>query len=175
MHPLDASVFHIQDGLTDTLKNIAITLDDLDIESINDSNSVFMAAGFRTRKSNTSGNEAKGKRECFPSIEYGDEEYKILQIDRNIHIALAFEDQVLVNGRWQTSTTPKGFSGGALMKACGLDMKPPFSNNTDARQKLTAITIEQRREKHGKPGVIIGTRVGLHLELIRKFLPELSL
>ncbi|WP_289029550.1 hypothetical protein [uncultured Paraglaciecola sp.] len=173
--PFDASVFHIQGGLTDSLKNVAISINDFDIESKNESNNIYMAAGFRSRKSNTAGNEAKGKRECFPTIEYSDDEYSLLGIDRTNHIALAYEDQVLANGQWQTSPTPTGISGGAVIKISGLNMTPPFTSAPNARQQLSAITIEQRRERDGKPGVLIATRIGLHMALIKHFMPQLPI
>jgi hypothetical protein len=171
--PIDASVFHIQSGITEKIKSIAISLNDLDLDQPDESRSVHMAAGFRVKKSNTDGNQAKAKRECFPSIEYGVDEYSSLGIDRKTHIALAYENQVLMGGRWQTSPTPKGISGGAIVKIQGVEMSPPFSIESNAKQLLSAITIEQRREKAGKPGVIIGTRIGVHLGLIHTFLPGL--
>lgn len=170
--PIDASVFHIQSGITESLKEIAITIDDIDFEPKIEFMNIFMASGFRSKKSNTSGNEAKGKRECFPSVEYSEKEYDILNIDPRFHIALAFEDQIIINGKWQKSPKPKGMSGGAIIKACGLSTVPPFHNGVKLRQKLTAITIEQRREQNGKPGVLIGTRVGVHFGLIKQFLPS---
>ena len=171
--PIDASVFHIQSGLTEKIKSIAISLNDLDLDQPDESRSVHMAAGFRVKKSNTDGNQAKAKRECFPSIEYWVDEYSILGIDRKTHIALAYENQVLMGGRWQTSPTPKGVSGGAIIKIQGVEMSPPFSIKSNAQQLLSAITIEQRREKAGKPGAIIGTRIGVHLGLIHTYLPGL--
>lgn len=51
-------------------------------------------------------------------------------------------------------------------------MSPPFVAHPEPRQLLPAITIEQRREKAGKPGVLVGTRIGVHLGLIDKFLPN---
>ncbi|WP_067098511.1 hypothetical protein [Marinomonas atlantica] len=171
--PIDASVFHIQSGLTEKIKSIAISLNDLDLDQPDESRSVHMAVGFRVKKSNTDGNQVKAKRECFPSIEYGIDEYSILGIDRKTHIALAYENQVLMGGSWQTSPTPKGVSGGAIVKIQGVEMLPPFSIKSNAKQLLSAITIEQRREKAGKPGVIIGTRIGVHLGLIHTYLPGL--
>lgn len=171
--PIDASVFHIQQGITDAIKNVALSLKDLDFEQPDISKSIHMAAGFRVKKSNIQGSKSNTKRECFPSIEYGEKEYSLLNIDKNIHIALAFENQVLMNGNWQTSPTPKGMSGGAIIKVQGINSFPPLLYNSEPRQLLCAITIEQRREKSGKPGVLIGTRIGVHLGLIEKYLPDL--
>ena len=70
-------------------------------------------------------------------------------------------------------TKPTGISGGAVIKVEGINLFPPFGLEKNAKQLLTAITIEQRREKSGKPGALIGTRVGVHLGLIDKYLPNI--
>lgn len=171
--PIDASVFHIQSGITDKIKERALTLKDFDLSQPDKLNSVYMAAGFRVKNSNTEGRNAKSKRECFPSIGYGENEYLQLKIDKNNHVALAFENQVLMDGKWQTSPTPKGISGGAIIRVQGVSMVQPFTEDPKARQLLAAIVIEQRREKAGKPGVLIGTRIGVHLGLIDRYLPNL--
>lgn len=51
--PIDASVFHIQDGLTDKIKDLALSPEDLDLTHSDKSWTVFMAAGFRAKKSHT--------------------------------------------------------------------------------------------------------------------------
>lgn len=173
--PIDASVFHIQSEVPDEFKRIALTLDDVDLESSDDLGCIYMAAGFRSKKSNTSGNKHNAQRECFPSRELQQEDYLNLDLDRNIHIALAYENQTVIDGRWQTSPTPKGISGGAMIKAKGIPMvpRPDFcSGEETSRQLLSGITIAQRRESHGKPGALIATRIGVHLQLIQNFLPE---
>lgn len=170
--PIDASVFHIQQGITNGIKNIALTFEDLDFFQPDTSKSIYMAAGFRTKKSYTKGRFSNSERECFPSLEYGNDEYSLLGIDKKYHIALAYENQVLMNGQWRTAPTPKGMSGGAIIKVAGVTMSPPFVAHPEPRQLLSAITIEQRREKTGKPGVLVGTRIGVHLGLIDKFLPN---
>lgn len=173
--PIDASVFHIQSEVPDEFKRIALTLEDLDLEQPDDVGCVHMIAGFRSKKSNTAGNQANAKRECFPSRELGQEDYLKLGLDRKTHIALAYENQILMDGRWQTSPSPKGMSGGALIKAKGIPMilRPGLSfNEENARQLLSGITIAQRRERRGKPGALIATRIGAHLGLIQNYLPE---
>ena len=102
-----------------------------------------------------------------------DYEYSCLQIDKNTHIALAYEDQVIMDKKWQTSPIPKGISGGAIIKVEGVKVFPPLLSKSEPKQLLSAITIAQRREKQGKPGVLIGTRINVHLSLIEKFLPSL--
>lgn len=173
--PIDASVFHIQSGITDQIKEIALTLEDFDISSPDTSKSVYLASGFRVKKSKTVGKRATSKRECFPTIDYDRNEYSQLNIDRNTHIALAYDNQVLSMGKWQASPTPKGLSGGAIIRIDGFTMDQPFKAEPNAKQLLAAITIAQRREKAGMPGVLIGTRIGVHLGLIHKYLPDLMI
>ncbi|MFD2644127.1 hypothetical protein [Pseudomonas japonica] len=173
--PVDASVFHIQSEVPDEFKRIALTLDDVDLEESDNLGCIYMAAGFRSKKSNTSGNQANAKRECIPSRELKEDDYLKLGLDRNIHLALAYENQTVIDGRWQTTPTPQGMSGGALIKAKGIPMVPkpglPFYEE-NRRQLLSGITIAQRRERRGKPGVLIATRIKMHLQLIQNYLPE---
>ncbi|MGG0509338.1 hypothetical protein ABE078_17860 [Priestia megaterium] len=171
--PIDASVFHIQSPISETLKKAAITLNDFDFSSLKESKSIFIAAGFRVKKSNTAGNTVRSRREGFPSIEIGDEDYSRMKIDSKIHITLAYENQTLLNGIWQTSPTPKGFSGGAIIRVDGITMNPGIIKNPEYKQLLTGIIIEQRREKNKEMGVLIGTKIDIHLALIKNFLPDL--
>jgi len=171
--PIDASVLHIKSGLKDNIKDVAIKIDDICSSPAQNSRPAHMAVGFRIKNSNTAGDQANSKRECFPSVEYGDSEYSMLGLDSRFHLALAFENQVFVDGKWQTSPTPRGISGGAIVEVRGVDMSRPFSVGENARQYLSAITIEQRRGKSGKPGALIGTRISVHLGLIEKYLPGL--
>lgn len=171
--PIDASVFHIQSNISPKMKEIAITINDFDLSQDDNSRAVFMAAGFRTKKSNTAGKKAKSNRECFPSLEYSEKDYSILNIDSNYHIAIAYENQMLIDGNWNLSPKPTGISGGAIIKIEGINLFPPFGLEKKTKQLLTAITIEQRREKPGKPGALIGTRVGVHLGLIDNYLPNI--
>ena len=172
--PIDASVYHhIKENIPQAIKNIALSLDDLDFNQSNIENCIYVAIGFRSKKSNTSKNTVRTRQECFPSIEYAQKEYNILNIDSNLHLAIAYEDQVLMNGNWQLSPQPKGFSRGAIVKGSNVSLTPQTTLSLDFEPKLSAITIAHRREKNGNPGVLIGTRLGIHLGLIDKYLPEL--
>jgi len=173
--PIDASVFHIKSQVNGEFKRIALTLNDLDLDRVDDVGCVYMAAGFRSKLSNTSGNQANSKRECFPTRELRRNQYLELGLDLNKHIALAYEDQTIIGGRWQTSPTPKGISGGDMIRIADIPMVPlgkDLTGESNARQLLSGITIAQRREKAGKPGVLIATQVGVHLSLINQYLPE---
>jgi len=169
----DASVYHIQSKLSDDLKSLAIGLEQFDFTGIDKFKNVFLAAGFRVKKSNTVGQNVYSKREAFPTFEFDEKDYKIYGIDFNSQILLAWEDQVLVNENWQTSPVPKGLSGGAIIKVKGTNLLPVKKAEEKVEQKLSAITIEQHRKKGNKIGHLIGTRINVHLGLIHQFLPGL--
>lgn len=172
--PLDASVFHVQSAVPESLRKVALTLADIDLQPFEPERWVCAAAGFRCSQSSLIGNTANSRNELFPSIEYDEDIYALLKLDPKMHLALAYENQIIINGEWQTSPTPRGFSGGAIIKFKGIPILPDHS---DAKIKpmLAAITIEQRREGRNIPGALIGTRIRVHLSLIHKHFPELNL
>jgi len=169
----DASVYHIQSKLSDDLKGLAIGLEKFDFTGIDKTKNVFLAAGFRVKKSNTVAKNIYSKREAFPTLEFDEKDYRIYGVDFNSQILLAWEDQVLVDKKWQTSPIPKGLSGGAIIKVIGTNLLPIERTDEKVEQKLSAITIEQHRKKGNKIGHLIGTRINVHLGLIHQFLPGL--
>ncbi|MBG9909122.1 hypothetical protein BCPR1_04435 [Bacillus paranthracis] len=171
---VDASVFHIQSPISGALKKEAITLNDFDFSSSKENEAIFIAAGFRVKKSNTAGNTVRSKREGFPSIEIDVEDYLRMKIDAEIHITLAYENQILLNGIWQTSPIPKGFSGGAIIRVDEVTVDSETIDKPVYKQLLTGIIIEQCREKNKEMGVLIGTKIDVHLALIKNFLPDLA-
>jgi len=111
--PIDASVFHIQTEVPEKIKRVALTLDDFwENGSEKQATSMFASAGFRCNQTKKIGARSTVKQELFPSLEFGKEEYIALKLNQSYHLALAHDDHVLVNGRWQTSPQPRGFSGG---------------------------------------------------------------
>ena len=169
---IDASAYHITGDVPESIKKLSITMDVFDTEkSENNINIVYLASGFRVKKSNTKGNAIYSKKEAFPSCEITDKNYEILNLDSNMYVILNFEEQMLVEGKWQLSPTPKGFSGGAIIKVI------PAETETGVvyKQKLTGIIIEHRKKNKQKniDGVLIGTRINVHLAAIEKYLPEL--
>jgi hypothetical protein len=169
----DASVYHITSDMSDDLKRLAITLDDFDFSQPDSSVlPIYLSSGFRIKNSNVSGNQVKSRRECYPSIEIKENDYQVLNTDSKHFIALAYENQILLNDKWITSPIPRGFSGGAIMKAEGTNVKI-LNKPQNVKQLLTAILTEHHREKPGKPGILKGTRVNVHLSLIHNFLPGL--
>lgn len=171
--PIDASVFHIQSPISEELKRVALTLDDFDL-SEDKSRSAFIAAGFRVKESNTAGNTASSKREGFPSIEIFEEDYLRKKINSETYIALAYEDQILIDGHWKTSPSPKGFSGGAIIRVDGISVNTGIPDKPTRKQLLKGIIIEQHRGKNKDMEVLIGTRIHIHLFAIKHFLPELG-
>ncbi|MBU3169899.1 hypothetical protein [Clostridium estertheticum] len=170
---IDASVFHIQSPISEVLKKEAITLNDFDFPSPMDCKPIYISAGFRVTKSNTDGDTVRSKREGFPSSEIYEEDYLRLKINSEKHIALAYENQILLGGIWQTSPTPRGFSGGAIIRVDGVSLNQDTFDSSKCKQLLTGIIIEHRREKDKAPGVLIGTRIGIHIALIKNYIPDL--
>ena len=171
--PVDASVFHIQSDVPAKIQSVALTLENLVSYDSDSTPCVYGSVGFRANKTRTGGSQSTVLYELFPSLEYKDDEYAELSLDKTYQLALAHEDLIWTGKEWQTSPQPRGFSGGAIIKFAGLPILPMNETTTEVRPLLSAITIEQRREKAGKPGVLIGTWINIHLGLIAKYLPAL--
>ena len=167
--PLDASAYHIQSPMSDTLKSYAITMDDFDSAPPVRSTCTFLSAGFRIRKSNMAGGAIRSQREAFPSFEIRESDYDLLKLDPSLSIALWHEEQILLENRWQLSPTPRGFSGGAIIKVIGL----PTQQGITYKQVLTGIVTEHRKKSKNIEGVLIGTRISVHMAAIQRFMPEL--
>ena len=171
---LDATVFHIKSEISENLKEIALSIDDLEFKDDSEKvKPIYLSSGFRVKKSNTAGNQVKSKRDAFASVEVDNETYQLFKIDNKSQFVTAYEDDILVDGLWQKSPTPRGFSGGAVIKIEGTNVLNPLFMNDKTKQKLRAIIIEQHREKNNKPGILISTKVNVHISLIYQFMPEL--
>ncbi len=171
----DASVFHVQSELSESLKAMAITPEDFDFSQFVERkhNQIYISAGFRIKKSNTSGNKVNSKREGYASIELTADDYIKLKFDPKTHIALSYEQQVLVNDNWSVAPIPQGMSGGAIIRVSNLKIDDSLQQNTELRQLLSAIIIEHHKEKRGVvPGALIGTRINVYLGLIHQYMPE---
>ena len=171
---VDASVFHIQSGLTEAIEQCAITLKDFDLEGRDRFRSAHLVIGFKVNRSYVDGDHGHTRREAIPTVELSDEDYAKLGIDPKMNIALAYENKGYVDGRFQDAPGLKGLSGGAIVRVDGVSlMAPIFPAAGVVTQRLAAITIARRKEKLGKPGAIVGTRIGVHLGLIENYLPGL--
>lgn len=166
----DATVFHIQSEISQTLKDIAITLESFDFYGFDDLKPIFMITGYLAKESNTSGNEVKSRARNFPTIEI--DQYSEYGYDKESQILLSYENQSLVDNKWQMTPTPRGMSGGAIIKAQGTKLNFKDKTEKEKKQLLTAITIQQHRDKGNKLGFVLGTRINVFLALIYKFMPE---
>ncbi len=171
---LDASVYHIQTEIPDSLKRVAITIEKLDILESDKTIPIYIVSGFRIKQSNTSGNRVTSKRDGYPTIEFNQEDYKKYNIDPKKQILLCWEKQVLVSNVWQTTPTPRGMSGGAIIKMINTDAIS-LNNNSNITQSLAAIITEYHKGSSVETGRLIGTRINVHLGLIYKFMPNVFL
>lgn len=142
----DASVFHIQAGLTESLRSIAIGLEHIDKQHVDTTHTVHGAVGYFSKRSKTIGRETYFAVERLMSHEHSQSTYAQLGFDRSTHIALAYEDQVWVDGRWQQSPTPKGFSGGAIVRYNGVSLDPRSPDPDCVTPVLAGVTIERHKE-----------------------------
>lgn len=167
---IDASVYRFQAKLPDTLKARAITLEDFDTSDDDSSNTIFLSVGYRIRKSNSTNYFIRSKCEAFPSIEIQEKDYLKLSLNSEISIALWHNEYMVMDGLWQLSPRPRGFSGGAIIKVA-----PVFSNGTIIyKQKLVGIITEHRKRTKDIDGVLVGTRISIHLAAIQKYMPMLN-
>jgi hypothetical protein len=172
--PIDASVLLISGPVPPEVRAIAISHSSWDFSIPEEDACAYAAVGFRSKNTKTAEDASTARREVFPSVCYGPNERKLLGIDGRLQLGLAYENRVLRGGLWETSPTPRGFSGGAIIRFEGVSMNPADPQPTHARQQLVAITTEQRREKGTTPGVLIGTRISVHLGLVVKYWPKLT-
>lgn len=166
---IDASVYRIQCKLPRRFKRYAITLDDFDNEINLREDSIYLSVGFRVKRSNTSSNNVHSYREAFPTREVNGEVYKQLGLNPEINIVLWYEEQMLLDGKWQNSPIPRGFSGGAIIEV----IKQQTFWGIKYKQKLVGIVTEHRKKNKDLEGVLIGTRTTVHLAAIKKFMPEI--
>lgn len=98
-HKSDASVYHIQSELSDVMKNNAIGLEDLylDYDNIDLELPVYLAIGFRSKKSRKKGNVINCKIEAFPSNELPYSLYKSLNCDRSNFFLFHYPDRIINN------------------------------------------------------------------------------
>lgn len=169
--PVDVAVFHIQEPVPDSIRFAALTSEHLDLSPPGSSLELCAAIGFRAKRSSIVGKSAYTDQDILVSLEVGGEDYEKLAIDPQRFLATAYDTEVLVEGRWQTSPSPKGMSGGAILRIDGLRAIPGEPSPRPPKALLSAITTELRRKRKETPQVLIGARIGFHLGLIYKYLP----
>lgn len=166
--PLDASAFHITAPISERLKERAITPADFDPNPTPSTTSVFLSAGFRIKKTNLSKGVLSSKREAFPSNEIKVDDYAKTKLNPEYHIALWHEDQHYTGTQWLKSPTPRGFSGGAIIRI--IDM--PGRKGIEHKQVLSGIIIEHIKKSKRIEGLLVGTRLAVYMAAIEKFMPE---
>lgn len=172
---IDASVFHITDSAPNNLYASALRLSDLDIAIAPRAPEFYVASGYRVSQSKSTSKGHSTWLDRYPTMELDAGHYKHYKLDREWQLALAFEDDFLVDGRWQKSPSIRGFSGGAMFRVSGLSPLSRSDANTVYKLKLAAILIERRKGVRNKThSVAVGTRLGVHFALIDKYLPELN-
>jgi hypothetical protein len=171
--PIDATVFHIQSPISEKFREIALTLDNFDLSSSREPGEVFIAAGYRAKATSQTYNSIRSKIEAFPSMEMPEDYYTQSKTNPRIHIVLACEDNVIQNGKWQLGPQLHGLSGGAIIKVDGISVYSSAPPKLEPAQLLTAITIQRKKQTSKQIGVLVGTRIAAHLNLIDIFLPHL--
>ncbi|HIH8976156.1 TPA: hypothetical protein ACYUTM_001227 [Serratia marcescens] len=169
--PYDSSVFHIQDDISDNIKKLSLNYDDLDIIEPDSFLHSYVVSGFYAKKAKFINGAINCSRASFGTNELPNEVYSLLGINREWHISLSYEKDTISDGRYTRSPTPLGFSGGGIFKFSSFDLTNFNYKPKIERPKLSAITIEHRKEKGSAPGVLIGSRIKQHLALIKHYLP----
>lgn len=173
--PIDASVFHITADVAAAIHSSFLSLEDLDLVAAARGPEFYVAAGYRVTQSRSTPKGHTTKLDRYPSLELDNDHYEYLSLSRTSHLVLAFEDHVLVDGKWQMAPSIRGLSGGAMFRIRNLS---PFASGDKQQSnevKLAAILIERRKGKGDRFfSSAVGTRLGIHFGLIHKYLPELK-
>lgn len=173
--PIDASVFHITADVAEEIALSAITLQDLDLLPADRNPELYVVTGYRVSQSRSTPKGHATKLERYPSIELDNDHYERQSRSREMHLLLAFEDQVLVDGKWQKSPSIQGFSGGAMFRIPGVSPVTSLTKISFGQIKLAAILIERKKGEGDRFfSSAIGTRLGVHYGLIHNYLPGLQ-
>lgn len=173
--PIDASVFHITTDVAEEIALSAMTLQDLDLLPAARNPELYVMTGYRFSQSKSTPKGHTAKLDRYPSIELDNDNYERQSRSRDMHLLLAFEDQVLVEGQWQKSPSIRGFSGGAMFRIPSVSPVTSLTKTSFGQIKLTAILIEHKKGEGDRFfSSAIGTRLGVHFGLIHKYLPELQ-
>jgi hypothetical protein len=172
---VDAAVLHITCAVPQELRECALTIDHLDASPAVVFPEFYVAAGYRASRATSSKNRLESPLDLFPSIEHFQAEYDRLNIDRTKYVAIAYDKQVLIDGRWQLAPSKlQGMSGGAIFRILGLRPDPRVPTPAHAPARLSAIIIERSNPRRkNDPLAIVGVRVGFHLGLIQTYRPGL--
>lgn len=173
--PIDAVAFHITSTVPDILRSGALSLDDVDKSTVFEEGEFYVVGGFHASRSKRLQQRLMSFQEMYPTIEQESANYKSIGLDRARQIGLVFEDEVLVNGKWQKSPSMVGMSGGAVFRIPDLRPHPLYVTPRSIRSVLSGIIIERRKKLGAIVPTLVSSRIGYHLGLIDKYLPELDL
>jgi hypothetical protein len=173
--PIGSSVFHFTSEMASELAPSFLSLQDLDFGIADREPELYVAAGYRVSQSRSNSKGHSTKLDRYPSVELDDKHYEHWKLSRDMHLLLAFEEQVLVNGHWQQSPSIRGLSGGAVFRIPGLLAFASAQQPEFAKIKLAAILIEHRKGQRDRIlAAAVGTRLGIYFQLIHHYLPEIQ-
>ena len=173
--PIDASVFHITAEVPRIVRSSALCPSDLDLTAAKRRPEFYVATGYRLSQSRTTSKGHAAKLDRYPTIELDEAHYLQGNRSRKWQLMLAFEEQVLLDGNWQTAPSIRGFSGGAMFRLPSVAVLPGLNPQAPPQVKLAAILIERSKGvRTGIHSAAVGTRLGVHFGLIHKYLPELK-
>jgi hypothetical protein len=167
-------VGRLRSNLPDELRSRTLSLVDLDTSPPPSGRWIQFVLGHRASQSRATGRILSSQLELIPSFEFDDRTYEALQINRAEYTASAYDDEVPVDGKWQTSPKPKGMSGGAILDIYGLSPDPRLPPAETLEAKLSSIVTAWRPPIDGAPSVLVGSRVSDHLNLIKECWPEID-
>ena len=166
--PVDAAALRVTDGLTAAQQTLAIGLDAVDSEALDEDDCLHAAIGFRYKKHRFIGRAAIADR--FVSTQLSAEQYAIVGLDPAQHLALVFDHVVITGGEPTTAPSLQGFSGGAIVR---YRQDTPDTSKSHVSSVLSAITTASRnRGRNKRPSTIWGTRIDIHLGLIASSFPD---
>ncbi|HEX2878436.1 MAG TPA: hypothetical protein VHO25_02755 [Polyangiaceae bacterium] len=151
----------------------SLSVDDLNLQLSEETGNWHALIGFRLKNSRFQSGANTARQETFTTMEYDNKIYEQLGFERARFLAAVYEKDMLAEGRWTPAPTPRGMSGGGLFEVVN-GAPGRVAVGTTPVAKLAAIFIECRQPKKDAPGVLLGTRIGVHLGLIAKYCPRLS-
>jgi hypothetical protein len=157
---VDAAVLRIENQLPSALQQRALTLDDLDGDPPR-TNDGYLVAGYPFNASRTKGREVRSLPLLFVNGSKNPSLANPVEAESALHCFVAVGDNWVGPGGLMQPRSFRGVSGGGVWRL------EPQTNPLAG--KLLAIAIE-----HRKPAdCVVGTRIGVHLGLIDRYLPGL--
>ncbi|MGB3412458.1 MAG: hypothetical protein WBA45_14820 [Microthrixaceae bacterium] len=170
--PIDAAVLHVGSPLTEAQRSVAVTLDNLDIDPVDQHRDMYATIGYRSRATKIRGGKARVSPEWRATREVVDD-YAARGFDRSWQLAVRYAELEANGKSWRPFPKPEGMSGGAIVRFAGLSTPSQVLLVQSPKPLLSAVTVGHRKgEGKHRPAVLWGTRVMVHLALIREYLPQ---